>query len=123
MPTSSNPFISQNNIGNKRQNEKQMTEDTNEIFRKIKERVNSIGWDIVYKGCETPGKPLWVKEHSRLYLKVLSKDGSDRNLLLDVTIYPNRYMVSFPENDGKNHNRKICNDPKEMLDFIVAYLT
>lgn len=99
-----------------------MTEDTNEIFRKIKECLNNIGWDIFSRGDELPKNTSWIKE-PRLHLGVLPKDGSKGNLLLDIRIYPNRYMVSFLDNNEKNHNRKICNDLKEMLDFIEDYLT
>jgi len=44
-------------------------------------------------------------------------------LSLDVRIYPNRYMVSFLDNDGENHNRRTCKDLNGMLDFIGDYLT
>lgn len=96
-----------------------MKENKDEILRKIKERVNGIGYDFFYKGCQSPETTPWISEEI-LYMWVKPKDEANSELSLDVV--PSKLRVSFLEEDKENRNRKECGNLDEMLDYIENYL-
>jgi len=89
-----------------------MKENKDEILRKIKERVISIGYDFFHKG-----------EQSRVHEQVLhlggqSKDADNSELLFEVAIGSSYFRVTF----GGEDKPKKCGNLDEMLDYIEDYL-
>lgn len=97
-----------------------MTENTDEILRAIKERVNNIGWETFSRGDESPEKTPWATE-KRLHLWVKSKDEANSVLSLDVGIGSSYLRIAFGCED-KPEQFKDPNKKDKMLDYIEDYL-
>jgi len=91
-----------------------MEENSDEILRKIKERVKSIGYDLFCKGRKSRG------QEEVLNLTAQSKEAD--NLHFTVAKGASYLRLTFPEKDSVNCVHKKFRGLSEMLDFIEACL-